>query len=47
MPLRHRREYAAVLPRSLPGGACPPPRKFPAAHMLGGYAPLPAPIHQI
>ena len=29
MPLRHRCEYAAVLPRSLPGSSCPPPREFP------------------
>ena len=46
MPLRPRREYAAVLPRGLPGGSCPPPRKFPA-HTLGGCAPLPAQIHQV
>lgn len=46
MPLRHRCEYAAVLPRSLPGSSCPPPRKFPA-RMLGGCAPLPAQIHQV
>ena len=32
MPLRHRCEYAADLPRSLPGGSCLPPRKFPARH---------------
>ena len=30
MPLRHRCGYAADLPRSLPGGSCPPPREFPA-----------------
>jgi hypothetical protein len=30
MPLRHRCEYAAALPRSLPGSSCPPPREFPA-----------------
>ena len=29
MPLRHRCEYAAVLPRSLPDSSCPPPREFP------------------
>ena len=46
MPLRHRCEYAADLPRSLPDGSCPPPRKFPA-HMLDECAPLPAQIHQI
>jgi len=46
MPLRHRCEYAADLPRSLPGGSCPPPRKFPA-HTLDGCAPLPAQIHQV
>ena len=46
MPLRHRCEYAADLPRSLPGGSCPPPRKFPA-HTLNGCAPLPAQIHQV
>jgi hypothetical protein len=46
MPLRHRCEYAADLPRSLPDGSCPPPRKFPA-HLLDRYAPLPAQIHQI
>ena len=28
MPLRHRCEYAAVLPRSLPDSSCPPPREF-------------------
>lgn len=46
MPLRPRCEYAAVLPRSLPGGSCPPPREFPA-HMFGGCAPHPAQIHQV
>ncbi len=46
MPLRHRCEYAADLPRSLPGGSCPPPREFPA-HTLDGCAPLPAQIHQV
>jgi hypothetical protein len=46
MPLRPRCEYAAVLPHSLPGSSCPPPREFPA-HTLGGCAPLPAQIHQI
>ena len=30
MPLRHRHEYAADLPRGLPGSSCPPPREFPA-----------------
>ena len=30
MPLRHRCEYAAAFPRSLPGSSCPPPREFPA-----------------
>ena len=29
MPLRHRCEYAAAFPRSLPSGSCLPPRKFP------------------
>ena len=46
MPLRHRCEYAADLPRSLPGSSCPPPRKF-SAHTLDGCAPLPAQIHQV
>jgi hypothetical protein len=46
MPLRPRYEYAAVLPRSLPGSSCPPPREFPA-HTLGECAPLPAQIHQV
>ena len=46
MPLRHRCEYAADLPRSLPGGSCPPPRKFPA-HELDGCAPLPAQINRV
>jgi hypothetical protein len=46
MPLRHRYEYAAVFPRSLPGSSCSPPREFPA-HMLDGCAPPPAQIHQI
>ena len=32
MPLRLRCGYAAVFPRSLPGGSCLPPRKFPARH---------------
>jgi hypothetical protein len=32
MPLRPRCEYAAAFPRSLPGGSCLPPRKFPARH---------------
>ena len=32
MPLRPRREYAADLPRSLPGSSCLPPREFPARH---------------
>jgi hypothetical protein len=30
VPLRPRYGYAAVLPRSLPGGICQPPQKFPA-----------------
>ena len=46
MPLRHRCEYAADLPRSLPGSSCPPPQEFPA-HTLDGCAPLPAQIRQI
>ena len=46
MPLRPRCEYAAVLPRSLPGGSCPPLRESPA-HTFGGCAPHPAQIHQI
>jgi hypothetical protein len=46
MPLRHRCEYAAVFPRSLPGSSCSPPREFPAP-MLDGCAPPPAQIHQI
>ncbi|MFL6130453.1 MAG: site-specific integrase [Mycobacteriales bacterium] len=45
MPLRPRCEYAADLPRSLPGSSCPPPWEFPATH--DGYAPLPAQIHQV
>ena len=36
MPLRPRCGYAAVFPRSLPGGSCPPPRKFPARHERAG-----------
>src|SRR5712672_366454 len=32
MPLRPRCGYAAVFPRSLPGGSCLPPREFPARH---------------
>jgi hypothetical protein len=48
MPLRHRCGYAAVLPRSLPGSSCPPPREFPAPqNQQDGCAPLPAQIHQI
>jgi hypothetical protein len=47
MPLRHRREYAAVFPRSLPGSSCPPPREFPAPQLHGRCAPLPAQIHQV
>ena len=35
MPLRHRCEYAAVLPRSLPGSSCPPPREFPTEPPAG------------
>jgi hypothetical protein len=46
MPLRHRCEYAADLPRSLPDGSCLPSPEFPA-HTLDGYAPLPAQIHQV
>lgn len=46
MPLRPRREYAADLPRGLPGSSCLPPREFPA-HTLDGCAPLPAQIHQV
>jgi hypothetical protein len=30
MPLRHRCEYAAAFPRSLPGSSCLLPREFPA-----------------
>lgn len=41
MPLRHRCEYAADLPRSLPGSSCPPPREFPAAHRDGCGLPQP------
>jgi hypothetical protein len=29
MSLRPRYEYAAVLPHSLPGSSCQPPREFP------------------
>jgi hypothetical protein len=47
MPLRPRCEYAAVLPRSLPGSSCPPPREFPTPRLSGGCAPLPAQIHQV
>ena len=46
MPLRPRREYAAVLPRGLPGSSCLPPQEFPT-HTIGRYAPLPAQIHQV
>jgi hypothetical protein len=46
MSLRPRCGYAADLPRSLPDGSCPPPRKFPA-HTLDGCAPLPTQIHQV
>jgi hypothetical protein len=46
VPLRPRCEYAAVLPRSLPGSMCQLPREFPA-QPLGGYAPLPAQIRQV
>ena len=35
MPLRHRCEYAAALPRSLPGSSCPPPQEFPAHTRTG------------
>jgi hypothetical protein len=35
MPLRHRCEYAAAFPRSLPGSSCPPPREFPAKPIAG------------
>jgi hypothetical protein len=42
MPLRPRCEYAAVLPRSLPGSSCPPPREFPA-HTLGRVRAAPGP----
>jgi hypothetical protein len=41
MPLRHRCEYAADFPRSLPGGSCLPPREFPAL-TASRCAPLPA-----
>jgi len=37
MPLRHRCEYAADLPRSLPGSSCPPPREFPAQPATGAH----------
>jgi hypothetical protein len=47
MPLRHRCEYAAAFPRSLPGSSCPPPREFPAPPTRGRCAPLPAQIHQV
>jgi hypothetical protein len=46
VPLRPRCTYAAVLPRSLPGSMCQLPQEFPA-QPLGGYAPLPAQIHQV
>ncbi len=46
MPLRHRHEYAAALPRGLLGSSCLPPREFPA-QPSDGYAPLPAHIHQV
>jgi len=45
MPLRHRCEYAADLPRSLPGSSCPLPREFPANHRRVRAAP--AQIHQV
>ena len=47
MPLRPRCEYAAALPRSLPGSSCLPPREFPARTNRDGCAPLPAQIHQV
>jgi hypothetical protein len=46
MPLRHRCEYAADLPHSLPGSSYLPPKEFPAGH-ADGCAPLPAQIHQV
>jgi hypothetical protein len=46
MPLRHRHEYAAVLPRGLQNGSCLPSPELPATHSTG-YAPLPAQIRQI
>jgi Phage integrase family len=42
MPLRHRCEYAAALPRSLPGSSCPPPQEFPA-HTRGRVRAAPGP----
>jgi hypothetical protein len=35
MPLRHRHEYAAALPRGLLGSSCLPPREFPAQPRTG------------
>jgi len=46
MPLRHRCEYAAAFPRSLPGSSCPPPREFPT-QTTSRCAPLPAHVHQV
>jgi hypothetical protein len=43
--LRHRHEYAVVLPRGLPDGFEIPAKEFPTNS--GGCAPLPAQIHQI
>lgn len=46
MSLRHRHEYAVVLPRGLPDGFEIPAREFPTASG-GECAPLPAQIHQV
>jgi len=35
--LRHRHEYAADLPRSLPSGTCHPPQEFPNRCRMGAH----------
>jgi hypothetical protein len=37
MPLRHRHEYAAAIPRGLLGGSCPPPLEFPARERTSAH----------
>jgi hypothetical protein len=47
MSQRHRREYAADLPHSLPDRQVQTFRKFTPRLVSGGCAPRPALIHQI